>query len=188
MLDAPSYFRTALDAARWIHAQGYVGRRGIVSEHQARREVAKLKADPRHGYPFAVVKKLADKTWGNLKADAIVASDEEELSGNLFDSKERLVAAQARLQELKVKELEGRLVDRAEADKREVAIILGIKSHLETAIPDRAIGLLSGVKALIPAEHHPAIDSHLPEIIEHDREQVADIFDQLARLGGVGEI
>ena len=186
-MTAPAFFRSAVEAANWIHGQGYVGKQGIVSMHQARREVGKLRKDPRHGFAFAVVKKMADKTWGSTKADDIVADTTDTIpaAGSLYDAKERYLLAQAQEKEWKLKELQGRLIDAAEEERRDVQILLGIRRHLETAIPDRAISLLARIKNLLPEEHHGIINAHLPEIIEHDRDQVADIFDQLATAGGV---
>lgn len=181
-----SHFKTASEAARWVELQNYVGKQGVVGFHQARREVGKLRKDPQLGYPVQVVKKLADKTWGGRVEDKSQPEETEQISsGNLLDAKERYLVAQAAEKEWKLKELQGKLIDTAEEERRDAAVIIGIRRHLETAVPDRAIELLAKIKNLLPEEYHGIINSHLPEIIEHDREQIADIFDSLAQAGGV---
>jgi len=181
-----THFKTASDAGRWIVAQGYVGLQGVLSLEMARKEIGKLKKDPRNGYPFQIVKKLADKTWGG-KADEEIADIITLPAGNLLDAKERYLNAQAEEKEWKLKQLQGQLIDVAEEERRDVLVLLGIRRHLETAVPDRAISMLAKIKTLIPEEQHGIINAHLPEIIEADREVIADMFDSLAKQGGVNE-
>lgn len=186
-MNEPAYFKSASEAARWIAGQGYVGQRGIISERMARLEIGKLRKDPQHGYAFPVVKKLADKTWGGKADEQIIDTIATLPAGNLLDAKERYLLAQAEEKEWKLKQMQGQLIDVAEAERKEVAIIMGIRRHLETAVPDRAISLLAKIKSLLPEEQHGIINAHLPDIIEADRDVIADMFDVLAKQGGVNE-
>lgn len=183
MTEQIEYFKNAKDAGNWISKNGYMGRRGIISERMARLEVSKLKKDHENGYSFAVIKKLADKTWGG-KTEAIPLTNDASIP-SLVNAKERILLAEAGLKEFRLKEQEGKMIDAAEAERRQVCIILGIKRHFETNITDRIITFISKIKTELPEELQGVLNAHTPELIEYDRELVADIFDGLAQKGGV---
>lgn len=185
MSDSLDHFKTASAAARWISEQGYVGQRGVISERQARKEIGRLRRGA-EGYPFAVVKKLADKTWGG-KVDHIGEATEMLPTQGLLDSKERLLAAQASLQEYKLKELKGQLIDVAEEARRDAAVISGIRQQLAVSVPETIIALVADLKAQFPAEQHGTLSAIIPELIEAQQERLADIFNELAEQGGINE-
>lgn len=166
-------FATAIEAARWIMAEGY-----LVKERSA---IDHLKANvPRQKDGTWLQKHVDDyarRTWENPSRTAPPAPD--------LDHKTRLVKAMADEKEIKVKQLHGNLLDAAEEEARDAAILLGIRRHLEVHVPDRAKALVAAVSQLLSDEQRGELTARLPEIIENDLNQIADIFDRLYQAGGV---
>lgn len=87
--------------------------------------------------------------------------------------------------ELKVKQMKDTLLDAGEEEIRDAAILLGIRRHLEVAVPDRVKMIISTISGILNDEQRGTLSTRMPEIIESDLEAIADIFDNLAQRGGV---
>lgn len=63
--DDDGWFRSALDAGRWLSQQGYISNRGnAVTADVARKLIETLKKDPKKGYSRRLVIQNADMKWG----------------------------------------------------------------------------------------------------------------------------
>lgn len=87
--------------------------------------------------------------------------------------------------ELKVKQMKNTLLDAVEEEIRDAAILLGIRRHLEVAVPERVKMIISSISIILTEEQRGTLATRMPEIIEHDLNIIADIFDNLAQQGGV---
>lgn len=93
--------------------------------------------------------------------------------------------AEADIAEAKAHRMRGMYLDATEEEQRDAAVLLGIRRHLEISVPDRAKQIISGISSLLTDEQRGQLSARLPELIEQDKETIADIFDRLARAGGI---
>lgn len=166
-------FSTVLEAARWIMAEGY-----LVKERSAHDHIKNNIPRQKDGtYLQKHIDDYARRTWEN---PGRLAAEPDNT-----DHKARLVKAMADEREIKVKQLQSNLIDASEEEQRDAAVLLGIRRHLEVHVPDRAKALVAAVSQLLTDDQRGELTARLPEIIENDLDQIADIFDRLYQAGGI---
>lgn len=169
-------FATVSEAVRYVIAQGY-----LVKERSAADHIKGNLARQADGsYLKAHVDDYALRTWDNPRQAAETAASEE---GDGY--KARLTKATAELAELKLAERKGNLLDAAEEEARDAAVLLGIRRHLEIGVPERIKGMIADLAGLLSEEQAALAMTRLPEWIEMEMERLAESFDQLAQAGGV---
>lgn len=172
--DSGGRFATVIEASRWVMAQGY-----LVKERSACDHIKAGVAREKDGtYRQDKVEDYARRTWEN-PAQAVVESAAAD------DYKGRLLKANAELMELKVKQQHGRLLDAAEEEARDAAVLLAIRRHLELGVVERVKGMIGDLSDILSEEQQAAAMVRLPEWIELEQERIAAAFDRLAVQGGV---
>lgn len=171
--NAGGRFVTLQAAAEHVRELGF-----IVGQRSAENHIKAGVAREKDGtYLQAKVEEFAGRTWENPSRSAADADDDS--------YKARLVKANAELMELKVAEKRGAVLDAAEEEARDAAVLLGIRRHLENGVPERIKRMIADLSAVMTEEQQALAMTRLPEWIELELERVADAFDLLAREGGV---
>jgi hypothetical protein len=173
-------FSTVLEAARWVMAHGFLVKERSACDH-IKAGVPRQKDGT---YLQAQVEEYAVRTWENPSRQMLEGGEED--SGH----KARLLRANADLMELKVAEKKGALLDAAEEEARDAAILLGIRRHMEQGLPERIkamVAELAGAwrEGMTAEEFSAAAMVRLPEWIEADMDRLAEAFDKMAQAGGV---
>lgn len=154
-------------------------------QRRFRIEKSKLSKDVQDG---KVLRKNGVFTAAALDNYAIthrLPSNDNQPLQTLDDDIQRFRRAIADEKELKVKQMKDTLLDAGEEEIRDAAILLGIRRHLEVAVPDRVKMIISTISGILNEEQRGTLSTRMPEIIESDLEAIADIFDNLAQRGGV---
>lgn len=174
-------FATMVDAVHWVMAAGYLVKERSCADH--------LKANVARQDDGSLLKtkveEYAERTWDNPSRQLQGACGDEDTS-----HKARLVKATADLAELKVKERMGSLLDAAEEEARDAAVLLGVRRHIEQGIPERVKRMVADLalvwrEGMTAEEFTAAAMVRLPEWTEMEMERLADAFDRLAQAGGV---
>lgn len=167
-------FATLQAAAEHVRELGF-----IVGQRSAENHIKAGVAREKDGtYLQTKVEEFAGRTWENPSRSAAVDADDDSY-------KARLVKANAEMMELKLAERRGALLDAAEEEARDAAILLGIRRHLENGVPERIKRMIADLAVVMTEEQQALAMTRLPEWIELELERVADAFDLLAREGGV---
>ena len=169
----------ASEIAAWLNREGWRGKQGgPVSERTVKYHID-LKTLVRGKEGFGK-KSVLNYAQANLTAPP-------ESSAPVLDQDHgnRLKKAMADERELKVAQLKSELLNAGEEAVRDAAILRGIMQQLEIAAPERAKRLISELAEFLTDEQRGLLTARLPELVEHDLERIADIFDRLAQDGGV---
>lgn len=161
----------------YLTGQGYKVSRRTLYSHRAQ---GILKEQAGGGYLLYVVDAYARH---HLERPGIAAPGGSAGAG--ADHRARLVKAMAEERELKVSQLRGNLLNAAEEEARDAAVLLGIRRHMENSGAEIVKGIIADLAVVLTTEQQAAAMVRLPEWIEHYRDRLAAAFDQIAQAGGV---
>lgn len=168
-------FTTLVEAVRWVIEQGY-----LVKERSAHDHIKAGVPRQKDGtWLQKQVEEYAQRTWENPSRTVEAVQDGD--GGH----KARLLKANADLMELKVLEKQGNLLDAAEEEARDAAVLLAIRRHLELFGPELLKAIINDLAGMVPDEIRTQMLQRLPEWNEGYQERVAEVFDQMAQAGGV---
>jgi hypothetical protein len=168
-------YKTQDDARAYLAARGYPVSAGKFSMDTTSGVIGRAVIQGKKVY---TQRALDNYSRGMARKTSAPATPDE-------SHKDRLVRYMAEEKRIKVEQLQGNMLDAAEEERRDAAILLGIKRSLEVAAPDRAKRLISAIAEGLTDEQRGQLTARLPELIEQDCEEIAIIFDRLAQSGGV---
>lgn len=162
--DDDGWFRSALDAGRWLAGQGYISNRGnAVSADVARKLVETLKKDPHKGYSRRLVIQTADMKWG--KPGGRVESGRVELQEEIDKAREQARIAKETADKLAFANevTRGNYLPKNEVEQMIAASCAFLKQDLENFGPHvvdrfieltgqhlRGLGVEANIAAIVP--------------------------------------
>ena len=175
-------FRNIKAIVAWVISEGYQVRKTSIYE-SAKEAGFPLKGKD-GSYDRAQVEKYAIETWAN-PSKAAEKREKKGIVPDIGNPKLRLQVAQAAEKEFKLDVLKGMYYLKSEEDQRDALVLYGIKSAMLNSGPFIVQDLIALVGAELGADSAAKVSQIIPELRERFNNSVLDMFDGIAKAGGV---
>ncbi len=169
--------------AVWVAEQGYkVSMRTVYNHSEGAAFPSPQKGG---GYLVEQIEAYANATWENPQKIAERFAVKPGTSPDALDSKARILAADAAMREHKLAVAQGLYYLKSEEDQRDALVLYGIKTAMLNSGPFIIQDLIAMVGTELGADAAAKINQIIPELRERFSNSVLDMFDGMAKAGGV---